>query len=94
MVTASVSVVTADDLVTSGQTTLVDALENLAGLHFRSSSGNAAQAEISMRGFGENPFGRVLLLLDGNLPLHGEAQVGIPAAGGKGQEPLWLSYTF
>jgi iron complex outermembrane receptor protein len=64
-VPANVTVVTADDLVTSGQTTLVDALENLAGLHFRSSSGNAAQAEISMRGFGENSFGRVLVLLDG-----------------------------
>jgi iron complex outermembrane receptor protein len=64
-VPADVTVITADDIVTAGQTTLVDALENLAGLRFRTFSGNAAQAEISMRGFGENSFGRVLVLLDG-----------------------------
>jgi iron complex outermembrane receptor protein len=64
-VPAYVSVITADELSASGQTTLVDALESLAGIRFRSSSGNSAQAEISMRGFGENSFGRVLVLLDG-----------------------------
>jgi iron complex outermembrane receptor protein len=64
-VPAYVSVITSDELSASGQTTLVDALEGLAGIHFRSSSGNPAQAEIAMRGFGENSFGRVLVLLDG-----------------------------
>jgi iron complex outermembrane receptor protein len=62
---AYVSVITAEELTASGQTTLVEALDGLAGIHFRSFSGNAAQAEISMRGFGENSHGRVLVLLDG-----------------------------
>ncbi len=64
-VPAYVSVITAEELSASGQTTLVEALEKLAGLHFRSFSGNAAQAEITMRGFGGNSHGRVLVLLDG-----------------------------
>jgi iron complex outermembrane recepter protein len=64
-VAAFVSVITAEELSASGQTTLVEALDGLAGIHFRSSSGNAAQAEISMRGFGENSHGRVLVLVDG-----------------------------
>jgi iron complex outermembrane receptor protein len=64
-VPAYVSVITAEELSASGQTTLVDALEDLAGVHFRSTSSNAAMAEISMRGFGENSHGRVLVLLDG-----------------------------
>ena len=62
---AYVSVITAEQLIDSGQTTLVEALDGLAGIHFRSTSGNAAQAEISMRGFGENSHGRVLVLVDG-----------------------------
>ncbi len=64
-VPAMVSVITAEDLAASGRTTLVEALDGLAGIHFRSSSGNAAQAEVAMRGFGENSFGRVLVLVDG-----------------------------
>jgi iron complex outermembrane receptor protein len=62
---AYVSIITAEELTVSGQATLVEALDGLAGIHFRSSSGNAAQAEISMRGFGENSHGRVLVLLNG-----------------------------
>jgi hypothetical protein len=45
----------------------------------------------------EVPVGGMLrgyLVFQGDLPLHGEAKVSIPAAGGKNQEPLWLSYTF
>jgi iron complex outermembrane receptor protein len=64
-VAAHVSVITADQLAASGQTTLVEALDGLAGIRFRSSSSNAALAEISMRGFGENSHGRVLVLVDG-----------------------------
>ena len=64
-VPAMVSVITAEELAASGRTTLVEALDGLAGVHFRSYSGNAAQAEVSMRGFGENSHGRVLVLVDG-----------------------------
>ncbi len=62
---ASVSVITADDLVASGEPTLVHALEKLAGVSFRSTTGGPAQAEVSMRGFGENSSARVLVLVDG-----------------------------
>ena len=63
---ASVSVLTREDLDAAGQVTLVDALEDLAGVFFRSSTGIVAQAEVSMRGFGESSHGRVLVLLDGH----------------------------
>ncbi len=62
---ANVTVLTADDLAAPDIVTIVDALAALDGVYFRSSSANAAQQEISMRGFGENSFGRVLVLLDG-----------------------------
>jgi iron complex outermembrane receptor protein len=62
---AFVSVITAEELVATGQTTLVEALDGLAGIYFRSYSGNPAQAQVSMRGFGENSNGRVLVLIDG-----------------------------
>jgi len=62
---ASVSVITAEDLFASGKTTVVEALESVAGVSFRSTSGNASKAEVSMGGFGENAHGRVLVLLDG-----------------------------
>lgn len=68
---ASVTVLTAEELKAAGNLTLADALENVAGLQFRSYSGNAAQAVASMRGFSENSHGRVLVLLDGhrlNMP--------------------------
>ncbi len=62
---ASVSVITGRELKAKGKETVVEALEELAGVCFRSTGGNPARAEISMRGFGENSFGRVLILLDG-----------------------------
>jgi iron complex outermembrane receptor protein len=62
---ASVTVLSAEDLRAPGNLTLADALENVAGLQFRSYSGNAAQAVASMRGFSENSHGRVLVLIDG-----------------------------
>ncbi|MBN1674359.1 MAG: TonB-dependent receptor [Kiritimatiellae bacterium] len=62
---ANVTVVTGEQIVAAGHETVVDALENLEGVLFRSFSGNASQAEIGMRGFGENSHGRVLVLLDG-----------------------------
>ncbi len=49
----------------SGATNMVELLKTEANLHFRSSSGNAANSEISMGGFGENSGQRVLILLDG-----------------------------
>jgi len=62
---ASVSVITAEELVAAGEPTLVDALERLAGVSFHSTTGSPSEAEVSMRGFGESSFGRVLVLVDG-----------------------------
>lgn len=61
---AQVTVVTAEQIAASGASSVVEALESIAGIQFRSYSGEA-QAEISMRGFGENSHGRVLVLMDG-----------------------------
>ncbi len=61
---AQTTVVTAQAIAESGAGSLVEALESVAGISFRSYSSDA-QAEISMRGFGENSFGRVLVLVDG-----------------------------
>jgi iron complex outermembrane receptor protein len=62
---ANVTVITADAIRDSGAQNVVSALETLGGVFFRRNSDNPGQAEISMRGFGENSFGRVLILLDG-----------------------------
>jgi iron complex outermembrane receptor protein len=61
---AQVTVVTADDIARSGKTSVIEVLEDVAGVCFRSYS-TEAQAQVSMRGFGENSFGRVLVLVDG-----------------------------
>ena len=61
----NVSIITARDIAASGAANVVDAMKNVGGVEFRSTSGNSAQAEIALRGFGENSFGRVLVLLDG-----------------------------
>jgi iron complex outermembrane receptor protein len=62
---ANVTVMTAEEIRTAGHASVVDALRSVSGLQVRSSSGNDATAEVSMRGFGENAHGRVLVLLDG-----------------------------
>ena len=61
----NVTVITAAAIRDSGAQTVVDALEKLGGLYFRHSSDNPGQSIISMRGFGENSHGRVLVLVDG-----------------------------
>lgn len=62
---ANVTIITADEIRAAGHASVVDALKSCAGVQMRSTSGNGAAAEISMRGFGENSNGRVLVLLDG-----------------------------
>jgi iron complex outermembrane recepter protein len=64
-VAASVTVLTAEQIARSGTATVVDALREATGLQVRSITGNPADAEVTMRGFGENGFGRVLVLVDG-----------------------------
>lgn len=61
----NVSIITAHDIEKSGAANVVELMKSMGGVEFRSTSGNPAQAEIALRGFGENSFGRVLVLLDG-----------------------------
>lgn len=62
---ANVTVITADAIRDSGAPNVVSALETLGGVYFRRNSDNPGQADISMRGFGETSYGRVLVLVDG-----------------------------
>jgi iron complex outermembrane receptor protein len=64
-VPANVTVITAEDIANSGATNLAEVLTGLDGIYVRSTSGNAAQASVDMRGFGENGFGRTAVTLDG-----------------------------
>ena len=65
-VAANVSVITAKEIEASGATTVVEVLDKLESIDFRSYSGNASQALIDMRGFGgDSPFGKTLIMLDG-----------------------------
>lgn len=61
---ANVTVITAQDIADGNFSDVVSVLKRLGGLHFRSYSGNQ-QAAVDIRGFGENSFGRVLVLRDG-----------------------------
>lgn len=60
-----VQIITAQDIAKSGQRNIVEVLQKQAGLLVRELSGNPSNAQISMRGFGANSFGRVLILVDG-----------------------------
>jgi len=62
---AHVTVITAEEIEAVGAVSVVDVLDGLAGINFRTSSANPSQAQVDMRGFGENGFGRTLVLLDG-----------------------------
>ncbi len=63
---ANVTVITAEEISKSGATTVVDVLDKLESIQFRTSSGNSSQAYIDMRGLGgDNPYGKTLVMLDG-----------------------------
>jgi iron complex outermembrane receptor protein len=64
-VPANITVITAQDIANSGATNLAEVLTGLDGIYVRSTTGNAAQASVDMRGFGENGFGRTAVTLDG-----------------------------
>ena len=66
VVPAQIAVITADDIAESGATNVVDVLEAVPGVHFSSGISGAGSEAISMRGFGANSYGRVLILVDGN----------------------------
>jgi iron complex outermembrane receptor protein len=61
---AMVTIITAEEIADSGAADIPALLEALPGVQFRSYSG-PAEAQISMGGFGENSFGRVVVLVNG-----------------------------
>jgi iron complex outermembrane receptor protein len=63
-VAANVTVITAADIDAGNYSDVVSVLKQRAGLHFRSGFSNQ-EASVDIRGFGENSFGRVLILRDG-----------------------------
>ncbi|PKL09532.1 MAG: hypothetical protein CVV51_03370 [Spirochaetae bacterium HGW-Spirochaetae-7] len=64
-VPAQVTVITAEDIARSGASSLVQVLERAPGVSFMPSMAGPGTESVSMRGFGENSFGRVLVLVDG-----------------------------
>jgi iron complex outermembrane recepter protein len=63
---ASVTVITEEEIHDAGATTLVEVLDKIESVQFRTYSANSSQSQIDMRGFGgDNPFGKTLILLDG-----------------------------
>jgi len=65
-VPAQVTIITADDIAQSGAASVVDVLETVLGVRFSGGTAGAGSEKIDMRGFGENSYGRVLILVDGN----------------------------
>jgi iron complex outermembrane receptor protein len=59
------TVITAEEIAESGASSIVEILETVPGIMFRSSNGAPGAEEITMHGFGENAHGRVLVLVDG-----------------------------
>lgn len=78
---AHTTIITAENIESRGATSLVALLEDVAGIQFRSYSG-PEQAQVNMRGFGENSFGRVLVLVDGkrlnNMDMQGIQWLSVP----------------
>ena len=62
---ASISVFTAADIEASGAHDLPELLKKKAGIDIHAMNGNPILTSIAMRGFGDNAFGRVKVVLDG-----------------------------
>ncbi len=60
-----VDVITREAIESSLAISTVDLLEKRANLNFRKTNANPALAQISMRGYGANGFGRVKIVVDG-----------------------------
>ena len=60
------TVVTAQDIADGHYTSIPEALQNKAGLFFRNFADNPSQDAVDIRGFGgDNPHGKVLVLVNG-----------------------------
>ena len=64
-IASHVETIDKDEIDASGARDTVELLEKRANLFLRKQNSNPAQAQISMRGYGANGFGRVKILVDG-----------------------------
>lgn len=62
---ANVQVITGEEIARSGYSSAIEVLEKKGGIFIRKMNSNPTLTQISMRGFGENSFGRVLVLVNG-----------------------------
>ena len=63
---SQITIITSDDIAKSGASSVAGLLETVPGVRFSGGIAGAGSEAISMRGFGENSYGRVLILVDGN----------------------------
>lgn len=61
----AVQIITRDEIESSGSRDFADLLRKNSGLDMRALNGNPLMNSVYMRGFGENGFGRVKILFDG-----------------------------
>ncbi len=64
-IASHVTIITADDIEKKKRKDIVEVLRKDAGIYVRSLNSNPSQSQISMRGFGANSHGRVLVMVDG-----------------------------
>jgi len=64
-IASHVTIITAEEIAKKNRKDIVDVLRKDAGIFIRSLNSNPAQSQISMRGFGANSHGRVLVMVDG-----------------------------
>jgi|GEM_PF-3546069 len=67
-IAGSVNIITADDIATSGKTNITSVLEDIPGISLSGTTGSTRRG-VSVGGYGDNSYGRVLILLDG-VPLN------------------------
>ncbi|MEJ5189612.1 MAG: TonB-dependent receptor [Breznakiellaceae bacterium] len=65
MIPGHVYVIGADEIAASGATNVVDVLKSIPAITVSGALSGPGSESISLRGFGENSFGRVLVLVDG-----------------------------
>lgn len=66
-VPSHVEIISKSDIDASGAASTVDLLEKRGNLFLRKLNGNPALAQVAMRGYGANSFGRVKVIVDGEV---------------------------
>jgi iron complex outermembrane receptor protein len=62
---SAVQVITGEEIAAAGYSSTAEVLEKKGGVFIRTVNGNPALAQPALRGFGDNSFGRVLVLVNG-----------------------------